>query len=159
MDSIYEVPYAELKRRNVKALLFDIDNTLAAFDDPEPSERIIAHFKHLAGLGFSICLLSNNGEERVKRFNEKLNVCAVHKAGKPKQKAVRKALAQLGTRASETAMIGDQVFTDVWCGKNSGLYTVLVKPLTNRDEATVAWKRFFEKIVLYFYHKQAQKRL
>jgi len=151
LTSVFEISFADLRRDGVTALIFDIDNTLAAFDDPEPSARVAELFDNLKRMGFSICLLSNNGEARVKRFNEKLGAFTVFKAGKPRKTAAEKALAWMGVKAGDAVLIGDQLFTDVLCGKNAGVFTILVKPLTNRDEITVVWKRPLEKIVLWRY--------
>jgi predicted HAD superfamily phosphohydrolase YqeG len=31
-------------------------------------------------------------------------------------------------------MIGDRLFTDVWCGNRLGLYTVLVRPISQTGQ-------------------------
>jgi len=50
----------------------------------------------------------------------------------PGEKAVvgglRAALEILGVEPSQAVMIGDQIFADVWAGKNGGVTTVLVDP-------------------------------
>ena len=42
---------------------------------------------------------------------------------------MREVLAQLAMPASEVAIVGDRVFTDVLAGNRLGLFTVLVKPV------------------------------
>jgi hypothetical protein len=35
----------------------------------------------------------------------------------------------MGATPQETAIVGDQIFTDVWGGNNAGVLTLLVKPI------------------------------
>jgi 4-nitrophenyl phosphatase len=46
--------------------------------------------------------------------------------GKPEAHMIESALARLGTKRSETIMIGDQIPTDIQAGKRAGLRSVLV---------------------------------
>lgn len=46
--------------------------------------------------------------------------------GKPNPRLLREALARIGARPSETAMVGDQASTDVAAGRAAGLFTILV---------------------------------
>ncbi|MDR1703998.1 MAG: YqeG family HAD IIIA-type phosphatase [Clostridiales bacterium] len=159
--SIFDIDYESLYNRGVRGLIFDIDNTIEGYGSPVPSENACALFKSLADKGFSCCLASNNAETRVARFNERLGVPALHKAGKPGKAAVSKARAMLGLSdcgENGFAVIGDQVFTDVWMGRRSGVYTVLVKPVTGYDPWNVALKRLAEGLVLRAYHKKCLKK-
>lgn len=46
--------------------------------------------------------------------------------GKPKPHMLRQAMARIGTRHAETAMVGDQISTDIAAGRAAGLFTILV---------------------------------
>ncbi len=153
-DSVHHIAYERLKKMGINNLIFDIDNTLAPFDVVEATAEIIALLDELKGKGFKICLLSNNGEQRVVRFNKILKLYAVHKAGKPGSRGIKKALALLEAKKDSTALIGDQIFTDVWCGNRQGLYTILVKPISVRDEFSVKLKRGIESVVVQSYVKK-----
>jgi len=156
--SVYEIDYGELLNNGIKYLLIDIDNTLAPHDIPEPDEKILNFFKDLGEKGFTVCLISNNKPARVELFNKSLGLHAVPKAGKPKKRAILRALELMNGVAAETALIGDQLFTDVWCGNRTGLYSILVKPICARDEWTVRLKRLPEKIVFRFYLSGERKK-
>ena len=67
--SAFEIPYEALYARGIRALIFDIDNTLTEHGKPA-TERAVALMERLKGIGFSVCLLSNNKEERVKMFSK-----------------------------------------------------------------------------------------
>ena len=46
--------------------------------------------------------------------------------GKPRPTLLREAMARAGLRRHETAMVGDQISTDIAAGRAAGLYTILV---------------------------------
>ena len=60
----------------------------------------------------------------------------------------------MGTDLKSTIFIGDQLFTDVWGAKRTGIRNFLVKPIHPKEEIQIVLKRQLEKIVLYFYKKQ-----
>lgn len=69
-----------------------------------------------------------------------------HIIGKPQPEIVADALRRLGTSASETAMVGDQLDTDQTMAQQSGLCGVLVMTGETTPERLAAWpddrKRF-----------------
>lgn len=161
-NSVQEIDYNKLKQQGIKTLLFDIDNTLAPHDVKKPPKEILHLIKTLKDSGFSIGFISNNGFERVSSFSEdfkELGVIFVHKAGKPKNKALKKLVSDLNSTLEETALIGDQVFTDVWCAKLNKVYSVLIRPIGLSDEFTVKLKRKPEKLVLWLYKKVHTKEV
>ena len=48
-------------------------------------------------------------------------------------------------------MIGDQIFTDVRGGNKLGMFTVLVKPIDEKEQFFVRLKRMPEKFILSKY--------
>ena len=158
LASIYQIPVEELKKLGICALVFDIDNTICPYDVAEPDEKALLWLKQLHQDGFRIIILSNNNRKRVQRFNEKLLALAVWKSGKPGVKKLLAVLRDLGLRPQQAAMIGDQVFTDVWCGHNGGLFTILTKPICNRDQLVTKVKRPLEKLVIRRYERLSGKK-
>ena len=63
----------------------------------------------------------------------------------------------MGTDRSSTVFIGDQLFTDVWGAKRSGIPSILVKPMNPKEEIQIVLKRYLEKPVLYCYRKSLKK--
>lgn len=149
---VTDVDYKALSSRGIKGLVFDIDNTLEGYEAAVPSADTAAFLMGLLEMGFKICFASNNGRERVERFNT-LAVPAMFKAGKPAKRVIRQAAALMGLCQKDLAIIGDQIFTDVLCGKLSGVYTILVHPVTSNDPWNVALKRIPERwIVRHFFN-------
>jgi predicted HAD superfamily phosphohydrolase YqeG len=61
------------------------------------------------------------------------------------------------TGKHNTLFIGDQLFTDVWGARRTGLYSILVKPINPKEEIQIVLKRYLEAVVLWFYHRQKKK--
>ena len=90
-------------------------------------------------------------------FNEKIQVDYVYNAHKPSTKNYIKAMEIMGTNKKNSVFIGDQLFTDVWGAKRTGIHNILVRPIHPKEEIQIVIKRRLEKIVLYFY-KRSLKR-
>lgn len=151
ISSIFALPFQELKKKGIRALVFDIDNTIVPFDVAEAEEEMITFFNSLRKDGFQLCLLSNNNKKRVRLFNQKLKALAVYKAGKPGTKKLRRAMKKMQVTPEQTALIGDQIFTDVYCGHRAGVFTILTAPVCNRDQLVTKVKRGIERQVLKYY--------
>ena len=145
--SIYQIDFGRLWRLGYRFILTDLDNTLAEWNAPAPPQ-LAAWLAELRGRGFAVCIVSNNGRERVSAFAGPLGLPAVWKAGKPRRRAYREALKQIGGQASQTVMIGDQVFTDILGGNRLGMHTVLVRPLHAREALRTRVLRLAERAVM-----------
>ena len=156
IESTYQIDFAKLKKQGIKGVIFDIDNTLVPHGAPA-DERSLALFKKLKELGIKTMLLSNNKEPRVKSFAEQVKSPYIYKAGKPSVKNYKRAMELMGTQEKDTIFVGDQLFTDVWGAKRTGLTSYLVKPIHPKEEIQIVIKRRLEWIVLYFYKKDLAK--
>ena len=54
--------------------------------------------------------------------------------------------------------VGDQLFTDVWGAKKCGIVTYLTRPIHPKEEIQIVLKRYLEKIVLFFYHRECRRK-
>jgi len=156
-DSVFAIPYDELKERNIRGLIFDLDNTLTPFHEKLPPAKIVALMKRLEKMGFQVCLLTNNTTGRLNRFNEGMKLKGIANGLKPFTRGIRKAMKLMGTNRKETVIIGDQLLSDVWGGKNAGICTILVKPITEKDFFFVRFKRLIERVMLRNYFKDLEK--
>ena len=143
-----------LASRGIKALLIDIDNTLAPYEVAEPDERIAEWFKMLRERGISATLVSNNGRERVELFNRTLGLPYYYKSGKPFAKNLKKAMAAMGSDKTNTAMLGDQLLTDAAAGKHIGLTTIIVPPIRDKSNLFFRSKRALEVPTIKVYVKK-----
>lgn len=148
LNTVYELDIAVLKQKGIRAIIVDIDNTLVAWDTRLPDEKVNELVGRLVAEGFKICILSNNSRKRVEEFNKGLKLPAIYKALKPGKAAFRRAMKLMEARVSETAVIGDQLFTDILGGNRLGLFTVLVAPISSKEFLWTRLVRMVEKSVL-----------
>ena len=152
LESTYKIDFEEQYRKGYRGIIFDIDNTLVPHGAPS-DKRAEKLFEGLKKMGFQCCLLSNNQYQRVSSFNEKIQVHFIENAHKPSRKNYLKAMELMGTKIENTLFVGDQLFTDVYGAKRTGMANILVKPIHPKEEIQIVLKRYLEKIVLHFYQK------
>ena len=159
LDSAYVVNYEKLYQEGYRGILFDIDNTLVPHGAPADSEAIRL-FQRLREIGFSCCLVSNNRKKRVEPFAASVGAQFIEMAAKPSRKGYQMAMKKLGTTTENTLFVGDQLFTDVYGARRTGITSILVKPIHPKEEIQIVLKRYLEKIVLFFYRRKcrAEKR-
>lgn len=142
-----------LRSIGVSALLIDIDNTLAPYEQPEPDERIINWFAALSAAGISASLISNNHPPRVELFNESLGLPAYPDSGKPKSGTLITAMEKMGSDCSNTAVLGDQLLTDALAAHRLGLKALIVPPIKDKTTLFFKFKRWVEKPYIKRYKK------
>ena len=127
---IYELTGAALAGWGFTLLLADLDNTLVPYGVPLPDERLRAWRDDLAAHGITLFVLSNNRHEsRPRVFSDALGIPYIGHAGKPKTPSFYRAMERLGVSKEQTAIVGDQIFTDVLGGNRAGVSTILVEPI------------------------------
>lgn len=146
-ESVYRIDYDELKKKGIKGIIFDIDNTLATYDAAIPDEKLCNLFGMLTKMGFKLYLLSNNNKNRVSVFSEAAKLPHRWRACKPLGIFIKSAMRKMQVNKYETALVGDQLFTDVWGANRAGVTSVLVTPISDKEDKFVAFKRRFEKMV------------
>ncbi len=134
--SVCDIDLDALAGRGIEGLLLDVDNTLIGRGSVEPDADRCAWLEG-AIERFHVCLLSNSVRgTRVRRLKERFGIDGIavwHWDRKPCTGGVRRALALTGTAPEHTAMIGDQLLTDIWGGNRAGLYTVWVERISPRE--------------------------
>lgn len=150
-DTYREITPEHLVQLGIRGLICDIDNTLVTYDDPEPTPAVRNWMEELALRGIAVAFVSNNDRERVERFCAGTDCFYAWKSGKPGDRELRRAMAYMHTDQKTTALLGDQIFTDIYAGKRLGLRCFLVKPIRDKRSLFFRMKRFFEIPVLRRY--------
>lgn len=148
VQSIYHIDLDAMKAQGIKGIITDLDNTLVAWDSPYATPKLVAWLNDVKERGFRVCIVSNNNKTRVEEFARPLNVPAIYRARKPIGRAFCRAMAIMGTKPQETAVVGDQIFTDVLGGNRMGLYSILVLPIATKEWAGTKILRAMERLVL-----------
>ena len=162
VKKVEDINYQELKEKNIKAIFLDIDNTIINYErimQPTVKEWI-AKAKEF---GIDICLLSNNTQKKVEEIANQVNVKFVYSSGKPGRKGYLRAMELLNVKNNEVAVVGDQIFTDVYGGNRLNMHTILVEPIEIKDIWITKIKRPLENMVLTKYknydYQNDEKRL
>jgi HAD superfamily phosphatase (TIGR01668 family) len=149
VSSLFDINLEDLCQRGIRGILFDLDNTIIPRHLDDFSAEVSCWMNEVRQRNFKACIFSNNKAKRVYALAELLGLPAVCQAAKPRRRAFRRALELMGTAPAETAIVGDQVFTDILGGNRLGLYTILVVPMPGREFwATRLINRQLEKFVL-----------
>jgi len=153
VDKVQDIELSMLKKNKIKGIILDVDNTLVPEHVAEADKNAVEWIERLKKAGFKVCIVSNASQKRIIKFNEKLKIHAIHNASKPCKKAFMKAVSLMGTKVDETAVIGDQIFTDIYGGNRLNMFTILVTPIDQKEIFFVKIKRFAENYVLSKHEK------
>lgn len=143
--NIYTIDYDKLLNRNIKCLLFDLDNTIVPSNCKEVPKKAKELFASLKQKGFNIIIFTNSPMFRLKIFKEALNVEGCSSAHKPHTKKLKKILGKYNYDISEVAIIGDQMMTDILVGNKVGITTILINQVSKKDFILTRINRHFEK--------------
>jgi hypothetical protein len=149
LESVLDVGVALLRSRGLQSLLLDIDCTLKSYRAESVAPEVRDWLESLRTAGIGLCLVSNGRETRIRRFAEKLDVPFVCKACKPLPFRCRAVMRRLEFDRRRTALVGDQLFSDVMAARLAGLATILVRPIHPEEEPWFTrLKRPLERILL-----------
>jgi len=146
--SLWSLDLEDLKGKGITAIILDLDNTLLPWGSNDIPAETLRWVDKAKKLGFKLCITSNGLTGRVQQIAATLDVPAVCKAVKPRKKPFQKALELLETCPGETAVAGDQLFTDILGGNRLSLYTILTNPLSDRELSSTRLLRRVETYVM-----------
>ncbi|MBP8640884.1 MAG: YqeG family HAD IIIA-type phosphatase [Oscillospiraceae bacterium] len=133
IKSIYELKPRHLTEMGVTLLLMDLDNTLASYGTPVPSVKLRNWIDNLKKAGIEPFIYSNSRGDKAEKFARALSLGSINRAHKPGAKKLVALLREKGVASNNAAIIGDQIYTDVLCGKRAGIKTIAIKPIDMRN--------------------------
>ena len=143
-----------LEKHRIKALVLDLDNTLSMHGSPAAEEGVFEWLEEMRRLDIKMAVVSNNTQKRVAPLAAKLGLDFTSFACKPMTFGLTRAVKKLGFSKKETAVVGDQIFTDIMGGNLKGMPTVLVEPFHLEHGFFFKLKRKAENVV--FNRKKSQ---
>lgn len=146
-QNIYSINYKKLKKKGIKCLLFDLNNTLASFDTDYPTDKLKSLMYELER-DFKIIIVSNSNKNRLRPFKEKLNIDVAFKSHKPSRRKYKKIMNMYHLKDFEIAVIGDMLLTDICGGNRMGLTTILVNSVSEDEPFRVRLQRKIEKRII-----------
>ncbi|GGR01776.1 YqeG family HAD IIIA-type phosphatase [Deinococcus ruber] len=151
LPQVQDITPAFLDTHGLKGLLLDLDNTLIPYRSYDDHLETVRWASDLRAGGYALYLLSNATKERARIWTERLGFQGVGLAGKPFRREYRRGLASVGLPAHQVAMVGDQLFTDVLGGNLSGMFTIMVQPISDNALPHTRLTRRLERLVLKRY--------
>ena len=151
LERVTDITPNILKKYNITDLILDVDNTLSTHHGHILTDGLENWLELMHKEGIGLIILSNSNEERVKPFAEKINLPFISLGLKPLPFGYFRALKALGSKRKNTAIVGDQIFTDVLGGNLVGVRTLLLTPIKLETTAGFRFKRMIERFVIKLY--------
>lgn len=128
LHDVTEITPALLRENGVRGLLLDIDGTLMRTREQMPAKPVLDWLEMLRREGFLLYILSNNKHcARVRAFAEGQRIPWQYLARKPRKKGFLRAFRETGLAPAELAVVGDQIFTDMWGARRCGCLALMVE--------------------------------
>jgi len=144
---------------HIRALVLDVDNTMAPHGDQTPYTGVLEWTKRMTAAGVRLVVVSNNYKKRVAPFAAQFSLPYVSFACKPSPFGYLRAKRLSGARVRECLVVGDQIFTDILGANLCGMPSVLLDPIARDPAATVRFKRWLEHFLRPHYKRLDYKRL
>lgn len=144
---VQDISLAMLQAWGVEGIALDLDNTIVPWHTSDIAPGVIEWVERVRGAGVKFCLLTNNYAPHVRLVAGALSMPTVRGALKPLRGGFLAVQRELGTAASRTLVIGDQLFTDVLGAKAAGMRAIVVTPISRREFVTTKLLRAFERPV------------
>lgn len=135
----------DLLGAGITCLITDLDDTLAPRNVFDPTDEVRRWIDTLRENGIAVGIVSNNSETRTARYARALSLPYRFRAKKPSKRKIRAAMAELNGTEKTTALLGDQLFTDVAAAKRCGIRSILVDPIGSYGGWFVQFKRKLER--------------
>ena len=145
LHRITDVTPELLRLNRIRGLILDVDNTLTHHGSQEVTQKVLDWLQTMREHGIQMMIASNNSERRIRPFAQKLGLDYLSMSCKPMTFAFTRACRKFGLETRETALIGDQIYTDILGGNLKGLFTILVEPFEMEDGFLLRCKRRMEQ--------------
>lgn len=137
-----------LKRKHIKGIVLDVDNTLTTHNNPVPPQSSLDWLASVKKAGIKLIIVSNNKPPRIEPFAKVLDLEYVANGRKPLTYGINEAVRRLGFEKCDIAAIGDQIFTDIMGANLAGIRSCFVFPIELETSLPFRFKRTMEKPLL-----------
>lgn len=157
VPSFDQLDIRSLKEQGIQILFVDIDNTISAYADTACSLSASRFLKRVKAAGIEPVLFTNNTKKHVDTVlagrpdTDLMTFCL-----KPSPVALLRALRVRKLHPSQAAVLGDQLFTDMLCGRLAGARTILCGRVSQVERRDTSIMRFFENLAYTRMEKQGK---
>ncbi len=108
--------------------------------------------------GIKFCILSNSNKlEKVRSVAKQIDVPYFYFGKKPLKVGFFKARKKLGLKSENIAAVGDQIMTDIIGANRCKMFSILVKPIKEKDIFITRIKRPIENHIIKNYLKKCEQ--
>ena len=156
-NNVRDVKLEFLQEHNIKGIILDVDNTLIDYYR-KFEDGTIEWVNNLKKAGIKFCIVSNTNKlDKVIYVAETLEIPYFYFAKKPFKTGFIKAKEKMGLEAENIAAIGDQIMTDVIGSNRCKMFSILVKPIQEKDIFITRMKRPIENKIINNYLNKIKK--
>lgn len=141
--------------RGIKLLMMDFDNTIVPYTVDTPTDKMEKWLRDMNRSRVKIAIVSNSKNDRLIRFCERYNLDYTMRAHKPKPNGLIECMERFGFRPEESAIVGDQIFTDTLAGNFAGVTPILVRAIHNHN----IWLKLRHVLELPFIFAARKRRI
>lgn len=157
IKNINELNIKLLKKKGIKNIIFDLDQTLVYYRTDKMPDIIKNKFKTLKK-EFTCCAVSNYNNDSKKRinreksFSKKYSLPIIHsKYKKPNPLPYLQCMKLMKSHIDNTAMIGNSNLGDIIGANKLGLYTILIKSVLKKTPLHIIILNIGERIIFNIY--------
>lgn len=155
-ENVTKITPKYLESNNIKALILDVDNTLLDFD-LKILDGLQEWYKNIKENNIKCIILSNsNKTHKIQMVADFLDIQYIKFATKPLKRGFKKAQKIIDVPNENIAVVGDQIFTDVIGANRMKMFSILVKPIAEKDLLMTRIKRPIENMVIKRYLKKQE---
>ena len=122
-----------LREKGIQLLMLDFDNTIVPYTTDTPDEEMEQWLQGLSQWDIGVCVVSNSRNDRVVRFCADYGIDCITRAKKPFSKGIAQCLQRYHIAPENSALAGDQIFTDTLGANCAGVHSVLVTAIDNHN--------------------------
>lgn len=130
-DKLTDLTPELLKSRGITFLMMDFDNTIVPYTTNEPTPEMEQWLTRMLHSEIGICVVSNSKHDRVVKFCEPRGIPVITHAKKPFSRGILQCKEQFQLDLSHTALVGDQIYTDILGANCAGATSILIKAIHN----------------------------
>jgi len=133
VEAVTDLTPQLLQSRNIRLLMLDFDNTIVPYTTNVPTEKMEKWIRSMLQSEIQLCVVSNSKRDRVKVFCEAYGLDCITRAKKPFPKGIRQCLNKYGIDPAQSALAGDQIYTDTLGANGAGVQSILVTAINNHN--------------------------
>lgn len=127
-ESVTLITPEELRAMGAEAVGIDLDNTLVYDSTFKPRDGAREWVSRMKEAGIPVIIVSNTNHPRAWVLSKMFQIPYFAMSKKPETKNLLRAARLAGVPIEKFAMIGDQIFADVFAANECGAISVWVKP-------------------------------